>query len=330
MRQSMRPLNLTHAGETLVNACLTVLAFLATVLFCDFQHAAGNDDDWIQSEQLATFPSLVDSPVTSTRLNPNANAASHSVRQIGLTPEISSGSETWVLVAPYLWATATKGTVGARGQTAPVDVSLSDLVELIPDLNGAFMGHVEVGRGSTGLIFDGLLMQLSPSERGPAGGKITLDVGTTILESLGMVRIVDLQTASPSDSRFVVDLLGGARYYQVQNGIRIDPLVGPTVRADMTKDWVDVVVGARTAMTLTTGLEGFVRGDIGGFGFGTSSTLAWNLTTGVEYACPALPGSSLILGYRVLDIDETQESRANRFVYDVTMHGPFTALAYRF
>lgn len=252
------------------------------------------------------------------------------VQQVSMTPETSSDDSTWVLVAPYVWAPAMRGTVGARGVTAPVDLTLGDLIESIPDLNGAFMGHIEVGRGDWGLLVDGMLMQTESSGRGPNGAQIDLEISSTILESMIMRRLIDVETDTPGMSRIRVDALTGLRYYQVQNDLRIRPVVDPPVSATLSKNWVDLVVGARTAVTVAEGLDGFLQADFGGFGIGTSSDLTWNLMTGVEYACPSLPGSSLILGYRILDIDETQKSGANQFVYDVKIHGPFSAIAFRF
>jgi hypothetical protein len=257
-------------------------------------------------------------------------AAPTTYSQVGMTPQICGPDQTWVLVAPYVWAPAMRGTIGARGTTAQIDMSLSDLFELIEDLNGAVMAHVEVGKGDFGLIFDGLLMQLEPSQRGPAGGQIRFDISSTILESMAMVRIVNLEIDPASQSRFSIDLLGGARYYQVQNGIRINPAVGPTIQADLSKDWVDLVAGARTAVTVYPGIDGFFRADFGGFGIGTSSKLAWNLIAGMSYACDCHPGTSFAAGYRILDIDETQKSGNQRFVYDVKMQGPFAAFEFRF
>ncbi len=251
--------------------------------------------------------------------------------QVGLNPEFTDNDQTWVLVAPYLWLPAMNGSIEAKGVSVPIDVSLSDAFELATeDLNGAFMGHVEVGKGNYGLIFDAMLMQLNPTETLPLGGRASIETGTTLLEGLGMVRLVNMPSSDQPGPALTVDLIGGARYYEVLNEISITPIVGPTIRVDATKDWVDLVVGGRTMFEIMPGLNGFFRGDIGGFGWGTSSKLAWNINTGVEYACPAVEGSSLIMGYRILSIDETQKSGADQFTYDVLMHGPFAALGFRF
>ncbi len=279
-------------------------------------------------EQLA--PSRAGAP--AIRLAGVDSAGSRStVVQVGMTPVTSDSDETWVLVAPYVWTPAMKGTIGARGVTAPIDVSLSDLYDILfDDLNGAAMAHVEVGKGNFGLIFDALLMEIHPSQRGPLGGQIKLDVGATILESMAMARLVDMETEAGPNGRFTVDVLGGARYYQVQNAIRINPPIGPTVQADLSKDWVDLVFGARTSVTVLPGLDGFLRADFGGFGIGTSSKFTWNLIAGTSWELPNHPGTSMVLGYRILDINETQQSGPQEFEFDVKMHGPFAALSFAF
>jgi len=264
----------------------------------------------------ASFTSLIPADRESTLM------------QVAMTPETTDG--TWVLVAPYVWAPAEKGKIGARGLTASVDLSLADLIDLIPDLNGAFMGHVEVGKGQYGLIFDGMLMQVEPSGRLPGGGSAKFLTGSTILETLGMLRVLDVPEQGSSGSLVTVDLLAGARYYQTQNELTLRPAIGPVLRADLTKDWMDLVFGARTEFALTSELFGFLRADIAGFGIGTSSDFTWNLTTGAEYKCASHPGTSLVLGYRVFSIDESQGSGNDRFVYDVLLHGPFSAVAFRF
>jgi hypothetical protein len=253
----------------------------------------------------------------------------HFVSQVSMTPEAADGS-TWVLVAPYGWLPAMRGNVGVGGLTSNVDVTLGDVVDHLDDLNGAFMGHVEVGKNQFGLIFDGMLMKLSPEKNFPSGASVRAEISSTLMEGLSMLRVIDTRDSDVPMPRTKIDVLAGARYYQVSTGLRINPAVGPSVAGQLTKDWVDLIVGSRAAVTVADGLDGFIRADFGGFGIGTSSKLSWNLIAGGEYACPSMPGSSIILGYRLLSIDERQKSGPNEFVYDVTMQGPFTAFAFRF
>lgn len=239
------------------------------------------------------------------------------------------GAPTWALVAPYVWAPMMDGTVGVNGNTSNVNLSFSDLLDLIPDLNGAAMGHVEAGRGNGGFLLEALLLELSPTRRGPLGGRTTVTSELTVIEALGTLRLIGNAPGTPP-SEFSLDVLGGLRYYDVTGGIRDNPIIGPTVVDEQSENWVDLVVGARTGVALTENLGGFVRGDIAGFGIGTSSQFTWNLTAGFKYACVSHPGWSAILGYRVLDIDETKYSGAERFVFDVRIHGPILALTYEF
>jgi hypothetical protein len=222
------------------------------------------------------------------------------------------------------------GTMGVNGVTADVNMSFSDLLDLLSDLNGAAMGHVEVGKGPTGLILDAMFLELSPTRRGPLGGKINTSLEMTVIEIMGTLRVLGNAPGEGPRSDLTFDLLGGLRYYDVAGEITDRPVIGPSVTRSQNENWVDLVIGGRSDVALTQNLGGFVRGDVGGFGIGTSSKLAWNVQGGFEYFCTNFPGWSGVLGYRVLDIDEVKYSGAERFVFNMRIHGPFIALNYRF
>jgi hypothetical protein len=246
----------------------------------------------------------------------------------GLLPPTCSDNQTWVLVAPYAWIPAIKGQITSFGQTQDVDLTLGEAFEAIGDLKGALQGHVEVGKGPQGLIFDAMLVRAEQTGLGPLGNT-TADSDMTILELLAMYRLLGDNTADPGGWNVRVDMLFGGRYYQIDNGISID-LPGPDLSFEQSEEWVDLLVGTRAAVTVMNGIDGFVRGDFAGFGIGTSSTLAWNLVAGAEIANPCCPGSSLVLGYRILDIDEEKTSGGREFQFNVKMQGPFLALGFRF
>ncbi len=241
------------------------------------------------------------------------------------------GDKTWVLVAPYLWAPAMKGTIGAGGNTLDVNVTLQDVFEdVIPNLDGAAMIHVEVGKGRTGLLFDTMILQIGKTETGPLGGSAHFETNLTVLEWMGMYRLLGSVPGDPCSSPVKVDLLGGFRYYAVQGDLAVTAPAGPVFDRGQADTWADIVIGARGSVTLTQGLDAFFRADIGGFGIGTSSDPAIGLEAGIDYALGCCPGSSLVLGYKMLDINESKNSGADAFVFDVTLHGPFAALAFRF
>lgn len=72
----------------------------------------------------------------------------------------------------------------------------------------------------------------------------------------------------------------------------------------------------------------FARADVGGFGIGSSSNLAWNVVAGLDYQWNS--STSLLAGYRVLDIDQFSGAGATAFGFDVQMAGPFAAIAFQF
>jgi opacity protein-like surface antigen len=76
------------------------------------------------------------------------------------------------------------------------------------------------------------------------------------------------------------------------------------------------------------GLDAFARGDIGGFGMGTSSTLAWNVIAGLSWQ--TTEHLSLVAGYRDFDINAAQGSGTTRFGIHAKMQGPFIAFALQY
>lgn len=235
---------------------------------------------------------------------------------------------TWALIAPYGWLSAMNGTVTINNTTLPIDLSLSDLIDIMKnDLRGAAMIHAEAGRGRFGFILDGMLVSAASSQtRGPLTANVQVD--QTFLEFLNFYRLVD---ASDTEVPWTVDVLGGARYYDLDvNGQFILGNI-ITFNRGQTNNWVDLVVGVRSAVALTESLEAFGRFDVGGFGIGTSSDPAWNVQGGLKYQVAWCEGLSLVSGYKYLAIDEDHSPGSpDAFGFHVEMFGPFAAIAYEF
>jgi hypothetical protein len=224
----------------------------------------------------------------------------------------------WTVIAPYAWVYGMKGTVGAGRFTVPVNVSVSDAVEKIPDLKGAAELHIESGYGDVGVIADLMYMRLAPS-----GALATVDSRSTLFELLGMYRLLD--SGGRQAGAVTVDVLGGLRYYRFKN--QIDGNFG-VLQAERTNDWTDLVIGARAGLQVTDDLGVWARADVGGFGIGDSSSHAYNLILGFEYKiceCASLAG-----GYKWLKIDRQNGVGLDRFLLDATLSGPFVALSFRF
>ena len=92
--------------------------------------------------------------------------------------------------------------------------------------------------------------------------------------------------------------------------------------------WFDFLVGIRAKWQATNRLFFTGRTDIGGFGFGFSSDIAWNLVglVGVDIT-DWMQG---LIGYRVFYDDYSDGKGDNRFVYDAWMSGPMVGINFVF
>jgi hypothetical protein len=245
----------------------------------------------------------------------------------------SGCGQTWVKFTPYAWATMIDGNATIHGFTAPVNLDLGDLWSLLEngDIRGAFMGHLEFGRDNWAMFFNGDIVSADPSVE-VRRANIDTGVTMTLLEMGGAVDLFNANESDPVHSPLRLQLLGGVRYYSVSTSAILSlPHIIPVVQDAQAEDWVDLFVGLRAMAQLTPSVNAFVRGDIGGFGIGTSSDHAWNFVTGIT--TDSIWGSNLVLGYRVFDLDQSLHGGTGSpqgFGFDAVMHGPVVGLTFQF
>jgi hypothetical protein len=164
-------------------------------------------------------------------------------------------------------------------------------------------------------------------------------------------------TEQPDDPRhFDVDLFVGVRYWNVNVDLdvavapatltvggrsvsvagldlprlRIDDvrIGGPLLRGgsrnvEQRSEWFDPLVGIRVRSDVTETISLFGLADLGGFGIGEASDLAWQGVLGGQwrFAKPV----SLLLAYRALGLDRSG-GNVDRFI----LHGPLLGLAVHF
>ena len=235
----------------------------------------------------------------------------------GLPAAAEAQSNDWeFVIAPFGLAASLTGDIGAGPiEGASVDLSFGDILE---NLKAVAMVHGEVWKGNWGVMGDLLWMRLGDDTtlRGPASRVLDMEVDLFSIEGFLGHRFL-----GPNRQ---VDVFGGVRVWDV--GIDLD-LVDTERARTLGDGWVDPVIGARILQDVAEDWFVTGRGDIGGFGIG--STFSWNFQGGVGWE----PASwfSLLLQYKGLGADfENDETGEDYFSYDAIAHGPILGFVFRF
>lgn len=240
---------------------------------------------------------------------------------------------TWVRFTPYVWATSVKGDLTVNGITAPMDINLSDLWQMLKngEVRGGFMGHLAFGRDNWSIFVNGDIVSMDPSVK-VRRANIETGLTMTLLELGGAIDLFNANESDPANSPFVIQALGGVRYYAVDTSAIVSlPNINPVLQIDEAANWVDLFVGGQVLAKISPNADMYFRGDIGGFGMGTSSIHAWNIASGISTS--GICGSKLFLGYRVFDLYQSLNGGAgspNGFGVNQVIHGPVVGLTFQF
>lgn len=227
-----------------------------------------------------------------------------------------SSSEWEYAIAPYLWAAGMDGTMTIGDNEADIDVSFSDIID---NLDFALMGHFYMRNErwvvSSDLIFVDVEQEEDiTGEGGLAEGTVTAGMDMTLFEVVGGYRVTP-----------AVALLAGARWVDTGVSVRYTgDVVGDD--ADVSKDWIDPLVGVHVFAPLSEKWWLGLRGDVGGFGVG--SELTWQGYLNIGYR--ASDSLSIILGYHAIDIDYEGGSEPLYGNLDLMVSGPQLGVAFHF
>jgi opacity protein-like surface antigen len=227
-------------------------------------------------------------------------------------------------VTPYFWGAGMDGDATIKGVESSVDLSFGDILE---DLDFGAMAHLEARNGKWGFFLDPSYVKLATDgDVGPFNADVETEM--ILLEFGVLYRLIERPIGAERDRTFSLDLLGGARYADLEGEIDVEGPLGINPSFDGNKDWIDPIVGGIIQVGLTENLAFRVRGDIGGFDIGSGSDFAWNVVAGVGYTLSER--TTLWLGYRILDVDYDDGSGSDLFEYDISMSGPIAGLSIRF
>ncbi len=229
---------------------------------------------------------------------------------IMFTPDVSTAQESdgWNFrITPYLWMLGMDGTTASLGNDVDVDMSFSDIVDV---LNIALSANMELSKGKFFVVLDPLWADLeAPIETGgPIGGKIEVELV-----------IADLNVGYSVDENF--GIYAGVRYYD--QDITIIPNLLPQI--GLGDDWTDVILGFRVGgkvgekWSFAGKLDGAVGGD-SDFALYLQAVVLRHFGT----------NKHLDLGWRYYDVDYESGSGVTRFKWDVAHSGPVIGFSWEF
>jgi hypothetical protein len=212
-----------------------------------------------------------------------------------------------------------------KGQKSDVSLSFKDIFE---ELNYGVMLQGEARKGRVGAFANVLYANLGDEEN-VGGFKIDPDVNLFWGGFAGYYRLGpwDLDSEAGDDGpQLIIDPYAGVRYTYLD--VDLDISGGPSL--GKSQDWVEPIVGLRTLWELSPRWGVTAAGDVGGFGVG--SDFAWQAIGLVNYRFGLFgdDNARFVAGYRALHQDYSNGSGANKFEWDVTLHGPIFALAIEF
>ena len=235
---------------------------------------------------------------------------------IAVAEERTSHVEGWeFVVAPYLWLIGTDGDIALRNTKASADADFGDVWD---DLEAGFTGYLEARKDKWGVYGDFSYLRLQNGAKvGPV--KVDIETSSTLVEVGVLHRVYE---GFAGDHPVGTDVFAGARY----NGIdgEIDFAAVPDVTKD--KSWIDPIIGAAFSRDMSEKFVVTVSGDIGGFGIGSDFTWSFRILGGYRLS----KAINLWFGYRYLDTDYDDGSGANKFEYDVAVHGPIIGASFHF
>jgi hypothetical protein len=223
-------------------------------------------------------------------------------------------------LTPYLWFAGLKGNVATipGSPTVPIDISPSQALE---DTETGLMVMLDAKRGPHGLFADFLYTDVQSEEEllpAPIGLSLRSVTKTTIVSAGYQYEVF-------RRDRAVVDVLAGARYWDIDTELRFGSGQGPLDGRKVTHDesWIDPMLAVKGRIPLGDS-RFYVQGGASVGGFGVGSDLFYDLNGAVGYQWTPTIGSAI--GYRMFDVDYEDGG----FLYDARQQGWQVGLTWAF
>ena len=248
------------------------------------------------------------------------------------------GGDEWeIRWKPYVWLPTTLKAKQATlsGLSAPIRLNLQ---EILDNLDMVAYGRVEAwNKNKWGLSYDTFYLNLGydggfEGSRGVVNFALDVDVRLWMNDFALHYRLVDEQFGDGNQQRFTLEPYGGLRYVYLREIANLDVAIAGIGAASAeigdSRDWVEPFVGGRIGWDLDEKFSLFVRGDAGGFGIGSASTLTWNIIPGCTYKLNEKV--TFDFEYRIFDMDYSNGSGTNELALDVQAYGPSIGITFLF
>ena len=226
--------------------------------------------------------------------------------------EEGTQSQWKVSVAPFAWLVGISGTATVKGRDADVSVSFSDILDNL-DMAGEI--HVEAFNGTYGVFVEPNYLKTTEDTtiNLPALGtdlKSKFTSTSLFIEFGAFSRLVDVD-------RSAIDLIGGLRYFDSENEIKLSiPAAGVARKVTSGDTILDPFVGFRVRSYITDRVSYSLRADVGGLNTGSSSTFTYNLVALLAYDVTS--NVNVFGGYRVLSLDYGDSESS----FNIMQYGP--------
>lgn len=254
--------------------------------------------------------------------------SSSGVSSVSDTPTSAAASDGCRYeLTPYVWLPGIDGDHSARRVTMSVEADFTNLLDRGEVAPGA---HFEATKDRWTFFLDCLYLHLTDGRHsllvfnGEEPWEVFVETDIDVKLLLGEIgvayRLLEFPCGWTQDQVLAVEVLGGGRYWYLQNEFESTP----GTRIEASKDWVDPFIGGRLIWRLSRRCTVGFRGDIGGFDIGSASKFTWNVLGGIDYQVS--DGLSLKVGYRILDVDRVRAG----FGLNTQLGGPWIGLGLDF
>ena len=227
----------------------------------------------------------------------------------------AEGSNLWSFdVVPYLWVAGAdvETTLPSLPPTTPAGMDRFDT-----RISAGAMLAAQARYRSVGLFVDFAWLRLDTEALHPGPAFSAVNLKSDFIHTTAA-----LTYSLPLSGRFHADILAGARLWNVNEDLEFKSGVLPGFKSSGDKMWVDPVIGADLRYDLSRHWFVTVKGTVGGFG--VSSDIAWEVSSGVGYRITRW--CSATVGYRYLHEDYSRD----RFAFNLDAHGMIVGFGFHF